>query len=357
MKKNTVTKNRLLLISPIFVSKKQKGHAPFMQNMVDAYIRNGLKVEIIAKRGRSDNLFNKFFSYALFYIKILLKNTRNYDFVQISFPTLVYPIIMLKKFGKAKIFVRFHGEDLVISEKSKIKSILKWFSRKSIQLSDLSVVPSKYFSNIIKSINSSASTYVYPSGGIDLNKFYPIERQKNDNNILSVGYVGRLSLEKGLLILIDALKLVSIDIKLHIVGDGPDKEKIIKYAKDKNINFIYHGSISNDKLVAYYNLFDLFVFPTTRLAESFGNVGVEAMACAIPVIGSEIGGITEYLKHDYNGFLFKVGDSNDLADKINKYISLSSAEKKILMQNAVSTSKLFETDYLTLNFINYLKQL
>ncbi len=349
-------KNKLLLISPIFVSKKQLGHAPFMQNMLDAYLRNGLKVEVLVKRGRSNHFIQKFFSYIFFYIKILLKNTRKYDFVQISFPTLVYPIIALKNFGNAKIFVRFHGEDLLIPENSKIKSILKWFSYKSITMSNLVVVPSKYFSNIVNEIDSTAKTYVYPSGGVDLYKFYPKENQIIRKNVLSIGYVGRLSFEKGLNILIDAIEIVSLDIELHIVGDGPDKKYLLKYAKNKRINLIYHGSVSNDKLVEYYNLFDVFVFPT-RAAESFGNVGVEAMACARPVIASDIGGIREYLINNYNGYLFEVGNIIDLASKINKYISLDDDEINIMKNNALSTSKLFETNYLTKKFIKLLNNL
>lgn len=357
MNNNTINKNRLLLISPIFVSNKQKGHAPFMQNMLDAYIRNGLSVDTIVKKGRSNNIIHKIWSYSLFYLKILLTNTKKYDFVQISFPTLAYPAFKFKKYGKAKIIIRFHGEDLVIPDSSKIKCILNGFSKKSIQMSNLTVVPSKYFYNIVKKIDSNANIYIYPSGGVDLNKFYPIKSKKSKDNELSIGYVGRLSIEKGLLILIDAIKLVEHNIILHIVGDGPDKEKILKYAKDKKIKFLYHGSVSNDILVEYYNLFEVFVFPTTRLAESFGNVGIEAMACGVPVIGSDIGGITEYLSNDYNGYLFNAGNSNDLANKLKLFISLEQTEKNTLIKNAISTSKKFETNYLTLNFIKYIKEL
>jgi len=351
-------KKKLLLISPIFVSKGQEGHAPFMQNLIEAYINNGLDVSLLAKKGRDEKFLKKFFSYIYFYIRILFTNTTQFDYVQISFPTLVYPVISFKRFGKAKIIIRFHGEDLVIPGKSFKSSILKKFSENIIRKGDLIVVPSKYFYNIVKNKYSKANVYIYPSGGVNLKNFYPIRKNYKNNNILNLGYIGRLDYQKGLQVLIKAISYIE-DIKIHliIIGDGPQKKEFLNLVENYKIDYVYYGTIPNNKLVNYYNKFDIFIFPTMREAESFGNVGIESMACGVPVIGSNIGGLIDYLQDEYNGFLFKPGDSKDLSNKILKFNALSVEKKIELSNNAISTASKYESNYLTREFINYLSNI
>jgi len=351
-------KKKLLLISPIFVSKGQEGHAPFMQNLIEAYINNGLDVSLLAKKGRDEKFLKKFFSYIYFYIRILFTNTTQFDYVQISFPTLVYPVISFKRFGKAKIIIRFHGEDLVIPGKSFKSSILKKFSENIIRKGDLIVVPSKYFYNIVKNKYSKANVYIYPSGGVNLKNFYPIRKNYKNNNILNLGYIGRLDYQKGLQVLIKAISYIE-DIKIHliIIGDGPQKKEFLNLVENYKIDYVYYGTIPNNKLVNYYNEFDIFIFPTMREAESFGNVGIESMACGIPVIGSNIGGLTDYLVDGFNGLLFTPGDSRDLSDKIIKYNALSIEQKIELSNNAIKTASKYESNFLTSEFINYLNNI
>ena len=70
-----------------------------------------------------------------------------------------------------------------------------------------------------------------------------------------------------------------------------------------------------------YLLMDCFIFPST-LKESLGLVGLEAMACGIPVIASDSHGPTDYIEDRKNGFLFSTGDICSLIDKVDYYYKL-----------------------------------
>jgi len=90
-----------------------------------------------------------------------------------------------------------------------------------------------------------------------------------------------------------------------------------------------------DDVAMVLNMLDVFVLPS-KIRESFGMVLVEAMACGIPVIGSNIGGIPEIIKDSFNGYLFEPGNEKDLTDKLSKILSDEKLRKQ-LSANALKT--------------------
>lgn len=124
-------------------------------------------------------------------------------------------------------------------------------------------------------------------------------------------------------------------------------------AKKEVKNVEYVGPVAYEELNQYYSKMDLFVFPTL-LRESLGLVGLEAMAASVPVIASKIGGITDYLKDGYNGFYFNPGDSDDLADKIQKFIELSDGDKKTMSYHARETAENYQSNMVSTSLFNIL---
>lgn len=108
-------------------------------------------------------------------------------------------------------------------------------------------------------------------------------------------------------------------------------EKIRDLYLDNLIKYI--GPIPYHSLPEIYCTLDLFIFPTC-LEESLGLVGLEAMACEVPVIGSYIGGLKDYIKDKENGFFFTPGNAEELSNKIELYLSLSSSEKQKMTEAA-----------------------
>jgi glycosyltransferase involved in cell wall biosynthesis len=141
------------------------------------------------------------------------------------------------------------------------------------------------------------------SNFLDLAAYSP--RQDWDER--RVLYVGRLSRDKGVETLIDAFAGIK-NLELHIVGDGPERQKLQCKIQSKRIGHI--------KLVGYMNQTDLmkyvrgsmFTVIPSMLYENNPFSVIEAFALGKPVVGSRIGGIPELIQHGRTGLLFPPGD-------------------------------------------------
>ncbi|MEI7620362.1 MAG: glycosyltransferase [Candidatus Falkowbacteria bacterium] len=165
--------------------------------------------------------------------------------------------------------------------------------------------------------------------GVDLDKFKPGKESKSNNIMV----VGDLMPTKGQDVLIRALaSFNNVDYKLKIVGSARAgmelyetslKELVKELNLEKKIEFLGRRS-DVDKLLPDMSL---LVLPATGF-EACPMVVLEAMACGVPVIVSDLGGTTEIVQDDYVGYLFRAGDEKDLEKKLNKFFNLD--YKKII---------------------------
>lgn len=126
---------------------------------------------------------------------------------------------------------------------------------------------------------------------------------------------------------------------LLVVGDGnlrPYYETLTKkLGISELVRFI--GSASNDELPTYYNLADVFVFPSIDRSEAFGLALLEAAACGKPVVASNLAGVRTLIKEGKNGFLAKPGDAYDLGEKILRVFenneSFGRESRQLVMDN------------------------
>jgi glycosyltransferase involved in cell wall biosynthesis len=127
-------------------------------------------------------------------------------------------------------------------------------------------------------------------------------------------YVGRLSVEKGLDILLAAWQQLSKNIPLKIVGDGPLEAEVIEATKRMpHIEWLGRRPMSEVHRLMGDAMF--LIFPS-KWYETFGRVAVEAFAKGTPVIASNIGAIAELVDHEKTGLCFNPSDAKDLADKV-----------------------------------------
>ncbi|PVX26037.1 MAG: hypothetical protein CW691_02685, partial [Candidatus Bathyarchaeum sp.] len=158
--------------------------------------------------------------------------------------------------------------------------------------------------------------------GVDTQQFKPTKElhEKDGYEILFAGYLYKL---KGVEYLIKATKIVTKtrnNIKLRIIGNGPDKRHLMNLVEELKIKdkVIFEGLVPHDKMVDYYQKCDIFCFPT--LGEPFGKAVIEAMACAKPVIASNIGGPSEIIENEKTGILVPPAQPEILAEKINELL-------------------------------------
>jgi L-malate glycosyltransferase len=163
--------------------------------------------------------------------------------------------------------------------------------------------------------------------GVDTKEFKP---KKKNNKILTLISTGRLIERKGYQYLIPALK--SLNVKLQLIGDGDYLFKLKKLDLGKNVEFI--GSIKHSEIKRYLQNADIFVLPS--LNEGMSNSILEAMACGLPIITTDVGGSRELING--NGFIVKQKNSNELRDTINKYLK----NPKLIKKHSEKSRKLVE---------------
>lgn len=153
--------------------------------------------------------------------------------------------------------------------------------------------------------------------------FPPIKVRENDklgsrsSKKKVVGFVGRIAWEKGLLHLIKAMQQVEADLKLvgPVALGGEKTEAEIKEKSGDKIKMM--GKLSDRKLACFYKQIDCLVLPSTNKLEAFGMVQAEAIRYGTPVVASNLPGVRVVVKSTRMGEIAKIGDSRDLAAKIN----------------------------------------
>jgi glycosyltransferase involved in cell wall biosynthesis len=312
--------------------------------------------------GKQNTLVKKILNYFFFTIKIFLLGVfTNYDIIYVHyFKYSILPTFLLKKiFPKKKLIYNFHGSDLIKDNEDYIN--FSNFKLSILKSSDSIVVPSNYFKKLIsESLGvQNSKIFVSPSGGINTKIFFP-ENSFQFKEELNLGYIGRLDKGKGVEDLISAmveLKRKKILFKVKIIGNGGMEEELkkrtVSLALKKNIVFL--NSKNQLDLRKFYCSFDLFIFPT--YSESLGLVGLEALSCGTPVLGSEIGEIQNYIIEDKNGFLFEPQNINMLVEKIIKYKELSTLEKLKLREQALRSAGNFNSIKVSKEMINFLHNL
>jgi glycosyltransferase involved in cell wall biosynthesis len=131
-------------------------------------------------------------------------------------------------------------------------------------------------------------------------------------------FVGRLSFEKGVPLLLQASKRISTSHQVVVAGDGGDRDRIEATAHQLGISerIQFAGWVEGDGLGALYAKASVVVMPS-HSAETFGLVGLEAMVHSCPVVAFGVGGISDWLQDGVNGFLVKPWDVGVLALRID----------------------------------------
>ena len=126
-----------------------------------------------------------------------------------------------------------------------------------------------------------------------------------DNRMQNVGYIGRLSNEKGILNLVKCMSFLDDNIKLLIIGDGPRKANIKKILDENSLHMKVEliSWVPNEKIPFYLNTMKLFVLPS--YTEGLPHVVIEAMACGTPVLATPVGAIPDIIKDGDTGFIMK----------------------------------------------------
>ncbi len=352
----TKTINKVFLISNMYPSKKNIRYGIFVKNFEDG-IQKDFVIEKIVMTKKYGNT-EKIFAYFILYLKIffLFIKAKRKDLIYVHFPLHVAPILLPLTIVHKKIILNFHGSDLIF--KTKFKKLLSFFLLPMLKKSHI-VVPSNYYKKkLTYEFNvPNSKVFVYPSGGINEKIFFQLKKIQSKR--FTIGFISNFIEEKGWMLLLDAIKMIEqqklIDnLEVIMIGDGPDKIKAVSIAAKLKTKITLLTNIEQKKLASYYNKFDVFTFPTYRETESLGLVGLEAMACGVPVIAGKVGGPMGYIKNDYNGYLFNKKDSKDLFDKIMHFYRLPNFDRMKMAQNSIDTASNYESRKVNKELLQFL---
>jgi glycosyltransferase involved in cell wall biosynthesis len=156
--------------------------------------------------------------------------------------------------------------------------------------------------------------------GVDPELFKLVSHQGQGKRLL---YLGRLAVVKGLPILLQSLvslKEIYPDVCLTLIGDGSDRVELEKLTEklDLKDNVKFLGYKSQAEVREQMQLTDIFVLPS--FAEGVPVSLMEAMAAGVPVVATQIAGVSELVDNGVSGYIVPPGDPKSLAEKIEKLI-------------------------------------
>jgi len=269
-----------------------------------SYEKRGNSIEIKRYKWFGRNLFHKVekfpfvdFIYITPYLFLrtfiwLLSNKKKIDVIHAQGFNAAFMGTVFKRIFKKKLIVSTHAIYEIDKSSNTAKRIVRVLNK-----ADKVLCLSKGSYNELISFGLSEKKLDVFKYWIDLEVFKPYENNEFRNelgikNVFTVLFVGRLIDKKGIRVLCEVAKEI-LDVNFVFIGTGPD-EDYLKEQEKKGRNIKFVGFVRNDLLYKYYNSSDVFCIPS-QYEEGFGRVVMEAVACGLPVVGSNKGGIPEAL--------------------------------------------------------------
>jgi len=248
----------------------------------------------------------------------------------------------LKANKNIKNWIRFLGIDLPKWYFELYTSNKKFFNH----VNKIVAVSNKLKQNFLIDHPNLGSKVEVIYNGVDSDVFSLGTEKLPDFTLL---YIGRMDREKGvdlILQIVNELRKKNINVKANLIGTGVHLEEFKNLASSLKINenVIFLGQIPNADLPKYYRESHIFLFPTRR-EEGHPMTLSEAFCSGLPVIASDIGGLSESIENGKNGFLVKVGDVKEFVKLIemlyqnpNKLKAMSFAAREKGLQDFSKSS-------------------
>ena len=233
---------------------------------------------------------------------------------------------------------------------------LVWPLYKRVYLkADMIKCISLFIATEVRKIGYRGSVRVIPNG-VDVAKFSaPVEevklqelrdrfdKKKSDVFLFTAS---RLVLSRGVEDVLQALVHLPPHIKFLILGEGEDRAKLEHIARGLEVadRVMFAGYVSHDELPAYLKISDIFVRPS--IIEGMGNAFIEAFAAGVPIIGTSVGGIPDFLTDGETGLFCKVQDPQSIAAAVHRYLADASL-RSIVIENAKTlTRERYDWEYI-----------
>lgn len=264
-------------------------------------------IEIVPKKCISNNLL-----YSLLIPFIHRKILKNVDILKTNQMLGTWSAVLAKLIYGKKLVVRTGYMLSIHFAKRNPKSMRKWLmksiERLAYKLANAIITTSQAnFEYVEKNYHPHRSHILIPNY-VETEIFRPMDVAKTKGSIC---FVGRLMRQKNLFALLEALE--GLPYTLSIIGSGEQGEQLKEFARKNQVKANFLGNVPNHKLPEILNRHELFVLPS--LWEGMPKTLLEAMACGLPAVGTNIDGTKEVIEDGKNGILCDT-DSNSIRQAI-----------------------------------------
>lgn len=315
----------------------------------DIPLRNGINIHLLTPKCKNNGLLKYFkFIYATFLIQLqIFKLRKDVDVWFFFLGETVLSIPMLTaRFLKKDVILVSSGSMKNYKDRSKkdIKAyIIKRLIGFNLYLANRVILYSEDLIDLQEFGRYSQKLIITCEHFIKFNEF-GIDKQIAERN-KKVGYIGRLSEEKGILNFVNALCPLldnSSDLKVVICGDGDLMSEVENYVLDHDLSskIELSGWVPHSQLRNYLNDIKLLIIPS--FTEGLPNVMLEAMACGTPVLATSVGVISDIITHNKTGFILETNSPNCIAKTAKSILNINDKELEIIVQNART---LVESEY------------
>lgn len=341
----------------------------------DYFIKPLMKILLRLTSGRKHMPAFAMQAYYLAYITLIsIKiRSRKCDVIHIHNYTQFIPVARFFN-PKAKIIIQMNCEWLTQLDRN--------IMHKRLQKADLILSCSSYITlKNREAFPEIAERFETFYNGVDTRKFSPENKGVQQKGKKTILFIGRVSPEKGVHILIEAFSAAARkfnDIDLVITGHKStsdfiselDDDEIVRgllpfYAGKNYIDHLdsitvpelkrritYTGAVDHDKLMELYSSAFMFIFPSVW-HEPFGIPVIEAMACGIPVIGARSGGIAEIIHNRKNGILVERSNAEDLRRGIEEIITNDDLRQRLQTEGPRHAEEIFSWDRLACRLFEF----
>jgi len=293
----------------------------------DGELISGLNNKNIHSLKCYKNRFKQFLYSQILMSKVIfsISRTNNIKTVLFAFgqDLQILPMILAKIVAK-KTIIRSDGRPTVVLKKYfKNHSPIKRYFFQIIEeidyrSADTVLTECEYMiseNNFIKYNSRVGNLFV------DVGRF--VNKKPTDLRKYDIGFVGRLSKEKGILNFLKSLTLLDGNFRAILIGDGEEKDNM--HRKVRLLKLSYIDWVKNRELPDYLNEIKLLVIPSYK--EGLPNIMLEAMACGTPVLATPVGGVPDVIKDEETGFIMENNSPECIAKNIIRALNHPDLER------------------------------
>jgi glycosyltransferase involved in cell wall biosynthesis len=229
----------------------------------------------------------------------------------------------------------------VIRRESRAGRALFALERSLLRAASAVVVVTESFARIVEAKGIHRDRIVVIPNGVDLDSYYPSDESPPAGRAPSkftVGYLGNFGAGQDLSVVVRAAALLAAeDVHFVMVGDGPDRDRVERLARQAAVrNIVIRDSIPKEQTRACYHTFDVCLVPLAPIAELQSTIPskiFEIMACGRPVLVSAGGEAARLIMESGTGMAVPPGDAETMAAAIRRLRDLSAADRRRLGLN------------------------